>query len=392
MSERRKVIYLDNAATSWPKPDGVAEAMLRYMRDVGASPGRSGHALANEAERIRFDAREAVARLFGVSDPTRVIFTLNATEALNVVMRGLLPLGTHVVTTAMEHNAVMRPLRALEQRGVTVSLATCRPDGTLDPQALRACIRSETALIVVNHASNVCGTVLPIREIGALAREHNIPFLLDAAQTGGCLPIDMSADNIDLLAFAGHKGLLGPSGTGGLVISDDFDIDRLPPLLCGGTGSRSEHEVQPGFLPDKYEAGTPNIVGLAGLASGVRYVLERSVEQVRAHERALAQRLLTGLSGIVGVRVQGTHDAGRQTATLSFTVDGRPVSEVALALDEVFGVMCRPGLHCAPVAHRTLGTLPEGTVRFAPGPFTTETDIDQALEAVACFAQGRAHE
>ena len=226
MSERRKVIYLDNAATSWPKPDGVAEAMLRYMRDVGASPGRSGHTLANEAERIRFDAREAVAHLFGVSDPTRVIFTLNATEGLNVVMRGLLSPGTHVITTSMEHNAVMRPLRALEQRGVVVSLVACRPDGTMDPQDVCACIRPETALIVVNHASNVCGTVLPIREIGALARERGIPFLVDAAQTGGYWPIDMTADNIDLLAFAGHKGLLGPSGTGGLVIRDDF-LHRL---------------------------------------------------------------------------------------------------------------------------------------------------------------------
>lgn len=265
----------------------------------------------------------------------------------------------------------------------------CRRDGTIDPEAVAEHIRPQTRLIVVNHASNVCGTVLPIRQIGAVAREHRIPFLVDAAQTAGCWPIDIQADSIDLLAFTGHKGLLGPTGTGGLALGDEFDTDQLAAPVCGGTGSRSEHEQQPDFLPDKYEAGTPNIVGIAGLAASVRYVLDRGVEQIRTHERALIQRLIDGLRRIAGVRVVGTQDASRQTAAVSLTIDGQSVSEIAHRLDERFGIMCRPGLHCAPQAHRTLGTLPNGTVRLAPGALSTETEIDQAVEAVARLAEGR---
>ena len=383
------MIYLDNAATSWPKPDCVHEAMFRYMRDVGASPGRSGHRLATEAERIRFDAREAIAELFGLSDPMRVVFALNATEALNLVIQGLLPPGSHVVATSMEHNSVMRPIRAVEQRGVSVSVAPCRPDGTMAPDAIEECIRPETRLIVANHASNVCGTVLPIRAIGAAARRRGIPFLVDAAQTAGCRRIDLAADDVDLLAFTGHKGLLGPSGTGGLAINDEFDVSLLPQMTCGGTGSRSESETQPDFLPDKYESGTPNAVGIAGLTAGARYVLKRGVERIREHERDVTQRLIDGLRNIVAVRVFGTKDARQQTAAVSFTIDGHSVSDVARALDERFGIMCRPGLHCAPRAHRTLGTLPEGTIRYAPGPFTTEVEIERAVDAVASLVRAK---
>ncbi|MBU0639403.1 MAG: aminotransferase class V-fold PLP-dependent enzyme [Planctomycetes bacterium] len=383
------MIYLDNAATSWPKPDCVVEAMTWYMRDVGASPGRSGHRLANEAERIRLDARETLAKLFGVADPMRVVFTLNGTTALNLVIRGLLPPDSHALTTGMEHNAVMRPLHALAQHGVDFSVVPCGPDGTLTPAALDEHIRPETRLIAVNHASNVCGTVLPIRELGAIARRRGVPLLVDATQSGGCWPIDLMADNIDLLAFTGHKALLGPTGTGGLVIHPDFDIARLPPLICGGTGSRSEAEIQPDFLPDVYESGTANIVGLAGLAAGVRYVLERGVDEIRAHEAGLTRRLIDGLRSIPTVRVSGTQDAERQTAVVSFTAAGHSPARLAQGLDERFGVMCRPGLHCAPRAHRTLGTLPDGTVRFAPGLSITEAQIDQAVAAVATLVEGK---
>lgn len=375
-------IYLDNAATAWPKPAGVGEAMVRFLREVGANPGRSGHRLANDAERIRLDAREAVAQLVGLRDPLRVVFTSGGTAALNLVIHGLLPPGSHVITTGIEHNAVMRPLRARERSGVAISIVPCGPDGTLDPAAFDAYVRPETRLVIVNHASNVCGAVLPLREIGGWARTRGLPLLVDSAQTAGCWPIDVWADNVDLLAFTGHKGLLGPTGTGGLVIRDDFDIRRLPSMLQGGTGSRSEHETQPDFLPDKYEAGTPNIVGLAGLVAGVRHVLGRGVADIRAHEERLTSRLVAGLRVMPGVRVYGTLDAARQTAVVSFTIAGRSASEAALALDEEHGIMCRPGLHCAPLAHRTLGTLPEGTIRFSPGPFTTVEEIDRALEAV----------
>ena len=376
------MIYLDNAATTWPKPDRVHVAVLRCLRDVGGSPGRSGHRMANAAERIRLDAREAIAELVGISDPMRIAFMLNATAALNVVMHGLLPPGAHVITTAMEHNSVMRPLRALEARGVALSLAPCAADGSLDPGAIAEQIRATTRLIVVNHASNVCGTILPIRAIGAIAREKGIPLLVDAAQTMGSLPINMRDDNIDLLAFSGHKGLLGPTGTGGLVFSEHFDVGRIEPLVCGGTGSRSEHEAQPDFLPDKYEAGTANMVGIAGLAAGVRYVLDRGLAQIRAHERSLAARLIAGLGEIPDVKIIGTGDADRQTATVSFTVEGQSNSEVAQALDEDHGIMCRPGLQCAPQAHKTLGTLPDGTIRVAPGAFTKTDEVETAINAI----------
>jgi len=376
------MIYLDNAATSWPKPESVAEAMTRFLHDIGATPGRSGHRLAHAAERVRFQAREAVAELFGATDPLRVVFTINATTAINLVLFGLLAPGSHVVTTGMEHNAVMRPLRALERRGVQVSIVPCGPDGTLDPATVPHCFRPNTQLVVVNHASNVCGTVLPVREIGALARKAGIPLLVDAAQTGGAWPIDLRRDNIDLLAFSGHKGLLGPSGTGGLVFGPEFDVKRLPPLIHGGTGSRSEHEVQPDFLPDKYEAGTPNTVGLAGLAAGVRWVLERGVTCIREHEAALLGRLLDGLRAVPGVRVFGTLDVRTQTAVVAFALVGKSPDTVAQALDERFGILCRPGLHCAPLAHRTLGTAPLGTVRFSPGPFTSVDEVEQAVCAV----------
>ncbi len=381
------MIYLDNAATSWPKPDTVHQAVSYYLREVGANPGRSGHRLANEAERVRLDTREALAKLLGVTDPMRVVFTNNATTTLNLAISGLLTRGTHAVTTGMEHNAVMRPLRALEQLGVSVSIIPCELDGSLDPRALDGLIRPETRLIIANHASNVCGTILPIRAIGAAARQHGIPFLVDAAQTAGCRPIDLAADNVDLLAFTGHKGLLGPTGIGGLAIHDDFDIDKLPALIRGGTGSRSEQEYQPDFLPDKYEAGTPNLIGLAGLLAGARYVLDKGVREIGAHERILTQRLIDGLRAIPGAQVLGTQDANRQTAVVSFTIDGRSVSDLAHALDEEYEIMCRPGLHCAPRAHRTLGTLPDGAIRFAPGPFSTEAEIAQAIDAVARLSE-----
>jgi cysteine desulfurase/selenocysteine lyase len=385
------VNYLDNAATSWPKPDAVAEAMLRYLRDVGASPGRSAHRLSIQAERLRLEAREAVAELFGLRDPLRVVFTHNGTAAINLALFGLLEPGAHVVATGMEHNAVMRPLRALERRGVSISLAACRPDGTMEPAAVAECLRPHTRLVVMNHASNVCGTVLPVRQVGALARGRGIPLLVDAAQTAGCWPIDMHADNIDLLAFTGHKAMLGPTGAGGLALREDFDISRLPALVHGGTGSRSEHEFQPDFLPDKYEAGTPNAVGLAGLAAGVRYVLERGVDKLRADEQSLTQLLIDGLRSIRGVHVRGTHDAARQTAVVSFTMDGKSPAEIGLALDEEFEIMCRPGLHCAPRAHLTMGTSPAGTVRLSPGPFTTLADIEQAISAIAFLAAAETH-
>ncbi|MCR4407277.1 MAG: aminotransferase class V-fold PLP-dependent enzyme [Anaerolineae bacterium] len=381
------MIYFDNAATSWPKPPGVTEAMVHFLEKVGANPGRSGHRPSVEAGRIVYDAREAVAELFHAPDPLRIVFGANATEALNLALRGLLRPGDHVVTSSMEHNSVMRPLRALEEQGVSLTVVPCSPQGFLSPPDLEGALRPETKLIVLNHASNVVGSLLPVREAGQIARRHGCLLLVDAAQTAGDYPIDVQTEYIDLLAFTGHKALGGPMGTGGLVIGERVPVDELEPLKRGGTGSRSEHEEQPDFLPDKCEAGTPNAVGLAGLAAGARWVLETGVEHIRAHEVRLTQQLIDGLREIPGVTVYGGLDATRQTAVVSFNVAGLEPSEVGLRLDEEYDIMCRVGLHCAPAAHRTIGTFPTGTVRFGLSYFNTPEEVETALEAVRAIAR-----
>ena len=383
------MVYFDNAATTWPKPPEVAEAMVHFLDEVGANPGRAAHHRAVESGRIVYDAREAVAELFNVPDPLRVVFGANVTEALNLALRGYLRPGDHVITSGMEHNSVMRPLRDLERSphqgsgGVELTVVGCSPEGFLDPADVEAAIRPNTVMIVLNHASNVVGTLLPVAEAGRIAREHDLLLLVDAAQTAGAYPVDVQADQIDLLGFTGHKSLHGPMGTGGLVIGQRVDVKRLRPLARGGTGSNSELEEQPDFLPDMCESGTPNAVGLAGLGAGVRWVLERGVDRIRAHEVGMTQRLIDGLSALPDVTVYGGHDAERQTATVSFNVARMAPSEAGLRLDEDYGIMCRVGLHCAPAAHKTIGTFPDGTVRFGLSAFNTLAHVEDALEAVA---------
>jgi cysteine desulfurase/selenocysteine lyase len=399
------MIYFDNAATSWPKPPGVAEAMVYFMEAVGANPGRAAHRWAVESGRIVYGAREAVAELFHAPDPLRVVFGKNATEALNLALRGLLRPGDHVVTSSMEHNSMMRPLRALEHGGVQVTVMECAPQGVLDPADVEAAIRPNTKLVALNHASNVVGTLLPVAEVGTICREHDVLLLVDAAQTGGAYPIDVQADGIDLLAFTGHKSLGGPMGTGGLILGERVDETQIIPLTRGGTGSHSEHEVQPDFLPDMFESGTLNAVGLAGLEAGVRWVLERGVAAIRGHEEELTHALIDGLRAIpsagfaeraerseriaqhVGVIIYGTLNPELQTATVSFNVAGMAPSEVGLRLDEEYGIMCRVGLHCAPAAHKTIGTFPDGTVRFGLSPFNTMDEIEIALAALGKLAK-----
>ncbi|MBN1976927.1 MAG: aminotransferase class V-fold PLP-dependent enzyme [Anaerolineae bacterium] len=381
------MIYFDNAATSWPKPPGVAEAMVHFLNEVGANPGRAAHRRAVASGRIVYDAREAVAGLFGAPDPLRVAFGPNVTEALNLALRGLLHPGDHVVTSSMEHNAMMRPLRVLEGQGIELTVVRCSPQGILDPGDVEAAIRRDTRLVALNHASNVVGTLLPVAEVGAICRRRDLLLLVDAAQTAGAYPIDVQADGIDLLAFTGHKSLGGPMGTGGLIVGARVDVARMEPLVRGGTGSNSEHEAQPDFLPDAFESGTLNTVGLAGLAVSVRWVMERGVEGIRAHEVALARQLIHGLSHIDGVTVYGTLDAELQTATVSFNIAGMAPSEVGLRLDEEHGIMCRVGLHCAPAAHKTIGTFPDGTVRFGLSAFSTREEVEAALVAVGELAR-----
>ncbi len=378
-----QVIYLDHAATSWPKPASVVAAMAGYLERAGGNPGRSGHRLSVAAGRIVYGVREQVAAFFGVPDPLRVIFTPNATHAINIVLRGLLQPGDHVVTTGMEHNAVMRPLRALERKGVALSVVPCAPDGTLEPDLVALAIRPETKLVVLCHGSNVVGTIAPVAEVAALAHSQGALVLLDAAQTAGAVPLDMGRLGVDFLAFTGHKSLMGPPGTGGLVLSPSVDPGQIEPLVAGGTGSRSEWQEQPEDLPDKLESGTPNGVGIAGLGAGIAWVQERGIEELQAHEQELCRELLEGLSSIPGVRLYGPMDPAQRLAVVSFTVEGRTVSELGLRLDEEHGVLCRVGLHCAPAAHSTIGTFPQGTVRFAPGPMVSLSQIREAVAAVA---------
>ena len=385
------MIYLDNAATSWPKPTAVTEAMSRFMLEVGANPGRSAHRLSIKAGRMVYETREAVARLFNLSDPLRVVFGLNATEALNLALWGILRPGDRVLTTSMEHNSVMRPLRALErERSVKVDIVRCSSEGFLDADDVEAALRADTKMIVLNHASNVVGSVLPVAGVGRIAREHDVLLLVDAAQTAGAYPLDMEAMAIDLLAFTGHKALFGPQGTGGLCIGERVQETEMRPLKQGGTGSRSESEEQPQFLPDVCESGTPNTVGLAGLRAGVQYIIDRGVEEIRAHEVHLTRGLIGGLVEIPGVTVYGGLDAEMQTATVSFNIDGLAPSEVGLMLDEEHGIMSRVGLDCAPAAHRTIGTFPVGTVRFRLSALSTTDEVDAAVEAVREIATGRA--
>jgi cysteine desulfurase family protein len=385
--ERRTVasmtIYFDNAATSWPKPSGVRSALEAYFSGAGGNPGRSGHRMSIAAARLVENSREAVAELSNVGDPSHIVFTQNATHAINIALYGFLRSGDHVVTTSMEHNSVMRPLRHLESSGVELTVVPCNGDGTLDMNRLNDAIRPGTRLVVTTHASNVTGTLLPIQAIAALARNRNIRYLVDAAQSAGTVPIDVEQLGVDLLAFSGHKGLLGPTGTGGLYIREGV---MLSPLMRGGTGSESAHEVQPEFLPDIHESGTLNVAGIAGLGAGARFVREIGIHSIRSHDVELVSHLMSGLAGIPGIKIYGPHDTSLQSGVVSINVDGAMPSEVGTILDQQFGIMTRTGLHCAPSAHRTLGTYPTGTVRFSFGWFNTAAEVTVALEALRKIA------
>jgi len=372
-------IYFDNAATSWPKPPAVRDALAEYFDEAGGNPGRSGHRMSVAAARLVENAREKLAELFNVADPSRIVFTHNATHALNVALMGLLHPGDHVVTTSLEHNSVMRPLRHLETLGVELTSVACTPEGLLDADGVGRALRPNTRLLVTTHASNVVGTLMPIGALSRLARERKITYLVDASQTAGAIPIDLHEVNVDVLAFSGHKGLLGPTGTGGMCIREGV---VLAPLMRGGTGSDSAHEIQPDFLPDAFESGTQNVAGIAGLGAGVRFLLEIGIDTVRMHEQQLVAEFLSGASEIPGIILYGPRDAALHCGVVSFNVAGAMPSEVALILDESFAIMARSGLHCAPAAHRALGTFPTGTVRFSFGWFNTPAEVQRALEAL----------
>lgn len=394
-SMTRPRLYFDNAATSFPMPPEVAQAMLRYTNEIGASPGRGSYREAIEAARILTRCRELINRLINGELPRRgvpqIVFTLNASDALNLAIKGFVrhhhrahpgrPL--HIITTAVDHNSVLRPLREVEGDGVTVTRVEVDPAiGRVDPERIRTAIRSETKLLAITHASNVTGVIQPIVEIGAITREREVTFLVDAAQTLGHVPIDVQISNVDLLAFPGHKGLLGPLGTGGLYLRPGME-HLIDTVREGGTGSVSERDVQPQNLPDKYEPGSHNGPGIAGLAASVQWILDRGVDSLREHEQTLTRIVLDELRDAPGIRILGPSHAEVRTGVISFTIDGIEPADAVAILEGHFGVLARSGLHCAPLAHAAYGTAAHGgAIRVSVGPFLTEDDARYAANAV----------
>ena len=374
------MIYLDNAATSWPKPEIVYKTMDDFLRTKGGNPGRGSHNMALAARQTVDETRMLVARFINAPEISRVIFTLNCTDALNLGLKGLLRPGDHVVTSCIGHNSLVRPLRKLESLGVKVTWVPSSPDsGVLSPRDIEAAITKDTKLVVVTHASNVTGVIQPIEEYGIVTHRRHLIFMVDAAQTAGKYPIDVQASNIDLLAFSGHKGMFGPPGTGALYISNRVNLDSLRE---GGTGSYSEEEEQPASLPDRYESGTLNSVGISGLGAGLKYIREEGLEKIRAREQSLTDRLVEGLSKITGITLFIARNRLKQAHVISFNIIGFTPGDVGTILDQTFDIKVRTGLHCAPMMHKTIGTFPLGTIRLSPGYFNSLEEIEMTIKAI----------
>ena len=378
-------IYLDNAATSFPKPPAVAQAMVRYLTEVGASVNRGVYASAQDAGMTALLLREGLCRLFHHGEATRCVLTPGNTMGLNMVLRGWLRPGDHCLVSSMEHNAVMRPLQDLAAQGVAFDRIPCAGDGRLDPADIAPLIRPNTRLLVMAHGSNVSGTVQDAAAVGAVCRERGIPFVLDAAQTAGHWEIDFAGWGLAALSVPGHKGLMGPGGIGALLLSPEF-ARELTPIVTGGTGSASDSEVQPDYLPDRFESGTPNLPGIYGLQAAVDFVLETGVEALRVHEAALTRRFLDGLRDVPGIRLAGPWELENRAGVVSLDFLRADNAEISFRLEQEYGILTRCGLHCAPSAHKTLGTFPQGTVRFSHGWYTAAEEIDAAVEAVRALA------
>ncbi len=373
------MIYFDNAATTFPKPSITYERIIEAMGEYGANPGRAGHSMALKANREIFATRNILSKLFNIDNPMNIIFTSSGTESLNLAIKGLLKEGDHVITTSMEHNSVLRPLKHLESKGVQTTIVRANSRGEIDPENIEKAIRANTRLIVMTHISNLTGTIMPVEEVGRIARENNILFMLDAAQSAGVYPIDVEAMNISLLALPGHKGILGPQGTGVLYIREGLELESL---LQGGTGSASESLEQPDILPDKYESGTHNGPGIIGMGAGVEYILERGIENIRKHEEELTKYFLDAIENIEGVKIYGPKDSKKQAAVVAINLKDIDSSEIAYILDQEYKIGVRSGLHCAPEAHKTIGSLDQGAVRFSFGIFNTKEEVDIAIEAI----------
>jgi cysteine desulfurase/selenocysteine lyase len=375
-------IYLDNAATSWPKPEEVYSAVDRWQRENGAPFGRGVYDSASTTDRLVNDARRAVATLLGVDDPSRVVFALNGTDALHLAIQGLIKPGDHVVTTVIEHNSVLRPLRQLESRGVATTHVGCDAEGVVAAGDVVKALNAKTKFVVVAHASNVTGALQPVAEIGAELRKRGVTFIVDAAQTLGELPLAAEELSCDLLAAPGHKGLLGPLGTGVLYVRPGIE-ERLASIRTGGTGSQSNSTLQPKTMPDKFEAGNLNVPGIVGLGAGARWLLQRGISNVREHALQLTTRLLDGLSKLPSVRIRGPREPARRVGLVSLTIEGYDPQEAAAVLATSFGMEARSGLHCSPLMHKALGTdAGGGTLRLSLGPFNTAEHVEAAVAAL----------
>lgn len=373
-------IYLDNAATSFPKPKEVATAVYDFMVNNGTSSGRGSYKKAMQSDYIVYECRKLIGKLFNFDNPKKVVFTSNVTDSLNIAMRGILKENDHVITSSLEHNAVWRCLKTLE-RDINIKIDTveCSKDGITNSQDIKKYIKKDTALIVFTQASNVLGTIQPIREIGAIAREHNIPFLVDSAQSAGAMKIDVKEDNIDILAFTGHKSLLGPMGTGGLIINTDIDIK---PLKAGGTGGDSAYEYQPDYYPNHLETGTSNVSGIAGLREAIKFLNKEGIENIHNKEKELTKYALEKLETVKDIEIYGPKDCEKMLSVISFNIKYKRPEDVGSILDQKYDIMLRAGLHCAPTAHSMIGTKEGGTLRIGLGYFNEKEDIDKLVEAL----------
>lgn len=378
------MIYLDNAATTFPKPEAVYNAMMDCMKNYCANPGRAGHKLAMKAAREIYDTRENIAKLFNIDNPMNIVFTNNATDSLNLAIKGVVNKGDHIITTSMEHNSVIRPIKALEKVGVENTIVQCDEQGFLNIDDLEKAIKPNTKLIVTTHASNVCGTLIDIKSISEIANKHNILYLIDASQTVGVYDIDLKDIKADMLAAPGHKGLLGPQGTGILYIREGLNIDILKE---GGTGSRSEDLFQPDLLPDKYESGTHNTPGIVGLNEGVKFIFKEGIDKIKEHEEELCKYMLERLEEVPNIKIYGPKDANKRASVISINIGNMDSGEITFLLDSEYDIATRSGIHCAPLAHKTLGTLEQGAVRFSIGYFNTKEEIDKAVAALKEIAK-----
>ncbi len=377
-------IYLDNGATSFPKPKAVADAVYEYMTNIGTNINRGGYKTAYELENTVFETRETLAEMFGSSDCKNVVFTKNVTESLNVVLKGFLKPGDHVLCSSMEHNAVMRPLVQLAGKGIEFDRIPGTEAGELCTDRIEDMIKDNTVALVMTHASNITGTVNPLKEAGEICAKHGLKFIVDAAQTAGVIPVNMKKMHIDALCFTGHKALLGPQGIGGFILDEDM-IDKIDPVLSGGTGSVSHTEDIPGFMPDKFEPGTMNIPGIVGLNASLKWIKETGMDNIFAHEMALTRRFLDGIADLEDkekIKIYGLKGRGEMTGVVSIQTLTLDCADAAFILDSEYGIMTRVGLHCAPNAHKTIGTFPTGTVRFSFGCFNTGSEIDAVVRAL----------